>query len=66
MKDTLGRDVTPVEQRLVDAYTAIADLLKTPGLAPTTEANLKEAAAALFVAMNELALVAERPDALGL
>jgi hypothetical protein len=66
MKDTLGRDMTPVEHRLVEAYEEVVALLGTPGLAPTTEANLKEAAAALFVAMNELGVASGRPDDLGL
>lgn len=66
MKDLLGREMTLVEHRLVEAYEAVVELLTSPGLAPTTEANLKEAAAALHVAMNELALAASRPDDLGL
>lgn len=66
MKDILGNEMTPIERRLVASYEAVAGLLREPGLAPTTEANLKEAAAALFVAMNELGLASTRPDDLHL
>ena len=66
MKDLLGREMTLVERRLLKAYDGLCDLLREPGLSPALEANLKEAAAALHVAVNDLALRCERPDDLHL
>ena len=66
MKDLAGREMTPVERRLLRAYDTLCDLLKDPDLSPCVAANLKEAAAALAVAVMDLGLRYERPDDLGL
>ena len=61
MKDLVGRDMTPEEKRLLKAYDAVRALLEQPGLAPAVVANVKEAAAALWIAVNDLGLRADRP-----
>jgi hypothetical protein len=66
VKDLLGREMTPVERRLLEAYDGLLALLGEPDLPPTTEANVKEAAAALYVAVNALGLRFARPDDLHL
>lgn len=66
MKDLAGREATPVERKIVRLYDGVAELLREEGLAPCVAANLKEAAAALYVAMMDLGLRFERPDELGL
>jgi hypothetical protein len=66
VKDLLGREATPVERRIVRAYDALAALLREEGLPPTAVANLKEAAAAMWVLVNELGLPRERPGDLHL
>jgi hypothetical protein len=62
VKDLLGREATPTERRLLKALKACEELLAEP-LAPAVAANVKEAAAALWIAANDLALVTERPEA---
>jgi hypothetical protein len=66
MKDLIGREMTPVERRLLRAYDGLLELLHEPDLSPCVAANLKEAAAALAVAVMDLGLRYERPDDLGL
>lgn len=66
MKDLVGREMTPVERRILRAYDGLAALLREPGLAPTVTANLKEAASSLWICVNELGLRAERDDDLAL
>jgi hypothetical protein len=66
VKDLVGREMTPTERRLLRAYDGLCDLLREPDLAPCVAANLKEAAAALAVAVMDLGLRYERPDDLGL
>jgi hypothetical protein len=66
VKDLLGREASPVERRIVRAYDAILALLREEGLPPTAVANLKEAAASMWVLVNELGLPRERPDDLHL
>lgn len=66
MKDLVGREMTPSERKLLRARDAVAGLLADPDLAPCVVANLKEAAAALEVAILDLGLRWERPDGLGL
>lgn len=61
MKDLIGREATPTERRLVKALKACEALLAEP-LAPSTAANVKEAAAALWIAASGLALVTDRPE----
>lgn len=61
MKDLAGREMTPEEKRLLKAYDAVRALLEQEGLAPAVAANVKEAAAALWIAVNDLGLRAERP-----
>ncbi len=59
-KDLLGRPLTPTEQRLLAAYEGLKALLHED-LPPSAAANVKEAAAALWQVMNDLALVSDRP-----
>lgn len=66
MKDLAGTEMTPVERKLLKAFDGLAALLAEPDLAPCVVANLKEAAAALQVAILDLGLRAERPDELHL
>jgi hypothetical protein len=61
-KDLLGHETTAAERRLLEAYRALLALLAEPGLPPCAVANLKEAAAAMWQVVNDLALVDERPD----
>ena len=61
MKDLVGREMTPEERKLLKAYDAVRALLEQPGLAPAVVANVKEAAAALWIAVNDLGLRADRP-----
>lgn len=65
MKDLLGRDMTAVERRLLSAYRTLEALLGED-LPPCAEAGVREAAAALWQVVNDLALRTERPDAAGL
>ena len=62
MKDLVGREMTATEKKLLKTLRACEELLAEP-LAPAVEANVKEAAAALWIAANDLALVTERPAA---
>ena len=61
MKDLVGREMTPTERRLLRALKACEALLEEP-LSPAVEANVKEAAASLWIAANDLALVDDRPE----
>jgi hypothetical protein len=61
VKDLVGREMTPTERRILRALKACEAILKEP-LAPAIEANVKEAAAALWIAANDLALVSVRPE----
>jgi hypothetical protein len=60
-KDLLGRDMTAAETRLLAAYRGLLELLKED-LPPSAAANVREAAAAMWQVVNDLALVADRPD----
>jgi hypothetical protein len=66
MKDLAGRELSASERKLLRAYDGVVALLAEPDLAPCVAANLKEAAAALAVAILDLGLRFERPDGLGL
>lgn len=59
--DLLGRPLTPPEQRLLALYEGLQALLRED-LAPSTDANVKEALSALWQAANDLALPVDRPD----
>jgi hypothetical protein len=61
VKDLVGREMTPAERRLLRAYDAVRALLEEPDLAPAVEANVKEAAASLWIAVNDLGLRGDRP-----
>ena len=65
MKDLVGREMTPVERRLLKAMRGLGDLLKED-LPPSAAANVKEAFAALWIAVDDLGLVYARPDDLHL
>jgi hypothetical protein len=60
-KDLLGRPLTGVEQRLLAAYEGLKTLLRED-LPPCAAANVKEAIAALWQVVNDLALASDRPD----
>jgi hypothetical protein len=59
--DVLGRAMTPVEAKILRAYRGLLALL-AEDLPPSAEANVREAAAAMWNAVNDLLLVDERPD----
>ena len=59
--DLLGSPLTESEKRLLAAYATLRDLLDED-LAPTARANVAEAIASLWQAVNSLGLTAERPD----
>ena len=65
MKDLTGREMTPVERKLLRALKSLEELVKED-LAPAVEANVKEALVALWIAVNDLGLRYERPDGLHL
>ncbi len=60
-KDLLGTDLTQAESKLLEAYDVLTSLLNED-LSPTAEANVKEAIASLWQALNNLALTDDRPD----
>jgi hypothetical protein len=60
-RDLLGRALTGSEARLLAAYRALLALL-AEDLPPSADANVREAAAALWNAVSDLCLVDERPD----
>ena len=60
-RDLLGREIGPVEAQVLEVYRSALALLKE-SLAPSADANLREAAAALWQIVNDLALSDERPD----
>jgi hypothetical protein len=62
VKDLIGREMTPSERKLLRTLRACEELLAEP-LSPAVAANVKEAAAALWIAANDLALVSDRPAA---
>jgi hypothetical protein len=59
-KDLLGRDLTTEEHALLDAYERCLALLDLD-LPPTARAAAEEATAALWQAVNNLALTPTRP-----
>lgn len=60
-KDLLGKKLTPAEVRLLAAYENLKALLHED-LPPCAAANVKEALAALWQVVHDLALVSDRPD----
>jgi hypothetical protein len=62
VKDLLGRDMTPTEKTLLGAHRALLRVLHEPDLAPCVAANVREASAALWQAVNDLGLRLERPE----
>jgi len=60
-KDLLGRPLSLTEQRLLAAYEGLKGLLRED-LSPCAAANVKEAAAALWQVINDLALLSDRPE----
>lgn len=60
-KDLLGNDLTASETAILAAYRELEALLDHE-LAPAIEANVKDAVAALWQALNDLALTDDRPD----
>ena len=59
-KDLLGGDLTPQEGRLLAAWEQLKALLDDD-LPPSARAAVEEALAALWQAVNDLALTDERP-----
>jgi len=66
VKDLAGTEMTPTERKLLKAFDGLVKLLAEPDLAPCVVANLREAAAALQVAILDLGLRATRADELHL
>ena len=66
MKDLLGREMTATETKILRAHRSLTALLAEPDLPPCAVAGLKEAAAATWQVVNDLALRFERPDDLHL
>lgn len=60
-KDVLGNPMTEAEQDLMGAYERLLSLLSREDLPPSAESNVKEAIACLWQAVNDLALVDDRP-----
>lgn len=58
--DVLGTPLSPAEKALLAAYEQLKALL-AHDLAPCAEANVKEAIACLWNAVNDLALTDDRP-----
>jgi hypothetical protein len=61
-KDVLGQPLTETEARLLAAYRDLGALLEAD-LAPAARASVAEAVAALWQAVNDLALTDDRPGA---
>lgn len=59
-QDLLGTPLTDAEQKLLAAYETLKALLDED-LAPSARANVSEAIASLWQAVNDLALTADRP-----
>jgi hypothetical protein len=59
--DLLGRPSSAVEARLLEAYRGLLALLEED-LPPCADANVREAAAALWQVVNDLALTDDRPE----
>jgi hypothetical protein len=62
VKDLLGRVMTPTERTLLAAHRALLRVLHEPDLAPCVAANVREATASLWQAVNDLGLRLERPE----
>ena len=60
-KDVLGNPLTAAEQDLMGAYERLLALLERDDLPPSASSNVKEAIACLWQAVNDLALVDDRP-----
>ena len=59
--DLLGHALTPVEQRVLATYDQLLALLRED-LPPSVDANVREAVAALWQVVQDLALPRARPD----
>jgi len=59
--DLLGNPMTDAEQKLVSAYRTL-ESLQEEELPPNARANVAEALAALWQAVNNLALIDDRPS----
>ena len=57
--DLLGNDLTSAEAELLALYRGVQALAEREDLAPSTRANARAALAALYNAVNDLALVHE-------
>jgi hypothetical protein len=62
VKDLVGRTLTPAERQIVAAYRALLRVLHEPDLPPCATANVKEAVAAMWQVVNDLALRPDRPE----
>ncbi len=59
--DVLGTRLTDDERALLTIYESLKAMLARENLAPHVDANVREALAALWQAVNNLALTDERP-----
>jgi hypothetical protein len=64
-KDLLGRDMTELETRLLDLYGQLKEL-SSQDLDPCVDANVRAATAAMWNAVNDLALEHEHLVDLGI
>jgi hypothetical protein len=63
--DLLGRPLTEAERELVDAFERLHAIARRTDLAPCASAAVKFALAAMFQAVNDLGLVYEPTDDVG-
>jgi hypothetical protein len=61
-RDLLGRPMTEDERHLLDVYEALEALAQVETLPPCAHANVLEALATLWQAVNDLALTDDRPS----
>ena len=59
--DILGNPITDSERALLDAYATLNKLLEDESQPPAVTANVREAIASLWQAVNDLGLTDERP-----
>ena len=59
--DILGNPITDSERALLDAYATLNKLLEDTSQPPAVRANVREAIASLWQAVNDLGLTGDRP-----
>lgn len=59
--DLLGQDLTDDEREVLDLYRRLTTLSRREDLAPSVEANVKQAMVLLWNACNDLMLAVDEP-----